>query len=97
MKKKNQLKLQENIIKRKMNRLCKSLIFKNGGKIIFNEINKERKKENAMLWTSIGLLLLFWVLGLVFNVVGGIIHVLLVLAVIVFLYNFFVKRRKTRV
>ncbi|MDR0136213.1 lmo0937 family membrane protein [Metabacillus idriensis] len=50
-----------------------------------------------MLWTSIGLLLLFWVLGLVFNVVGGIIHVLLVLAVIVFLYNFFVKRRKTRV
>ncbi|MGG4490262.1 MULTISPECIES: lmo0937 family membrane protein [Metabacillus] len=50
-----------------------------------------------MLWTIIGLLLLFWVLGLVFNVVGGIIHVLLVLAVIVFLYNFFVKRRKTRV
>lgn len=80
-----------------MNRLCKSLILKNGGKIIFNEINKERKKENAMLWTIIGLLLLFWVLGLVFNVVGGIIHVLLVLAVIVFLYNFFVKRRKTRV
>jgi Family of unknown function (DUF5670) len=50
-----------------------------------------------MLWTIIGLLLLFWVLGLVFNVVGGIIHVLLVLAVIVFLYNLFVKRGKTRV
>ncbi|MDX8291258.1 MULTISPECIES: lmo0937 family membrane protein [Metabacillus] len=46
-----------------------------------------------MLWTIIGLLILFWILGLVFKVAGGIIHILLVLALIVFLYNFFMKRK----
>ncbi|WP_156324566.1 lmo0937 family membrane protein [Bacillus sp. FJAT-27245] len=48
-----------------------------------------------MLWTIIGLLLLFWVIGLVFKVAGGLIHLLLVAAVIVFLFNFF-KNRATR-
>ncbi|WP_191562517.1 lmo0937 family membrane protein [Metabacillus idriensis] len=40
-----------------------------------------------MVWTIIGLLLLFWVLGLIFNVVGGIIHFLLVIAVVVLIYK----------
>jgi hypothetical protein len=41
-----------------------------------------------MLWTIIGVLLLFWVLGLIFNVVGGIIHFLLVIAAAVLVYKF---------
>jgi len=40
-----------------------------------------------MLWTLIVLLLLFWLLGFAFHVAGGIIHVLLVIAVILFLVN----------
>jgi hypothetical protein len=45
-----------------------------------------------MLWTIIGILLLLWVLGFSMNV-GGIIHLLLVVAVIVFLVNMFTGRR----
>jgi hypothetical protein len=46
-----------------------------------------------MLWTLIVLLLLFWVLGFAFDVAGGIIHVLLVIAAVVFLVNLFSGRR----
>jgi uncharacterized membrane protein YtjA (UPF0391 family) len=47
----------------------------------------------TMLWTLIVLLLLFWSLGLAFNVAGGIIHVLLVIAVVLFLVNLISGRR----
>jgi uncharacterized membrane protein YtjA (UPF0391 family) len=46
-----------------------------------------------MLWTLIVLLLLFWLLGFAFDVAGGIIHVLLVIAVVLFLVNLFTGRR----
>ena len=46
-----------------------------------------------MLWTIVGLLILFWVLGLVFHIAGGIIHILLVLAVIVVIYNLVTGRK----
>jgi hypothetical protein len=48
-----------------------------------------------MLWTLIVLLLLFWVLGFAFHVAGGIIHVLLVIAVVLFLVNIISGRRTT--
>ena len=46
-----------------------------------------------MLWTLIVLLLLFWVLGFAFHVAGGIIHVLLVIAVVLFVVNLLTGRR----
>ena len=46
-----------------------------------------------MLWTLIVLLFLFWALGLAFNVAGGVIHVLLVIAVVLFLVNLLSGRR----
>jgi uncharacterized protein DUF5670 len=46
-----------------------------------------------MLWTLIVLLLLFWLLGFAFHVAGGIIHVLLVIAVVLFLVNLISGRR----
>lgn len=46
-----------------------------------------------MLWTIIGILVVLWLLGLVLNVAGGFIHILLVLAVIVLAYQFLVGRR----
>ncbi len=47
-----------------------------------------------MLWTIIGLLLLFWVLGLVFEIGGALINILLVIALIVFIFNMISGRRR---
>lgn len=46
-----------------------------------------------MLWTIIAILLVLWLVGLLTHVAGGFIHLLLVLAVIVFLVNLFAGRR----
>ena len=46
-----------------------------------------------MLWTLIVLLLAFWALGLVAHVGGGLIHLLLVIAVVVFIFNLLTGRR----
>jgi hypothetical protein len=51
------------------------------------------KGERPMLWTLIVLLLLFWLLGFAFDVAGGIVHVLLVVAVVLFLVNLITGRR----
>jgi hypothetical protein len=48
-----------------------------------------------MLWTIIVLLLLFWLLGFAFDVAGGLIHVLLVIALVMFLVNLISGRRTT--
>ncbi len=46
-----------------------------------------------MLWLAI-ILVVAWLLGWgVFHVAGGLIHLLLVIAVVVFLINFFTGRR----
>lgn len=47
-----------------------------------------------MLWTLIGLLILFWILGLVFDIAGGFVHVLLVIALIVFIFNMITGRKR---
>jgi hypothetical protein len=46
-----------------------------------------------MLWTILGILVVLWLIGLVANIGGGLIHLLLVVAVIVFLANMFSSRR----
>lgn len=38
-----------------------------------------------MLWTILVILLVLWGLGLAINIAGGLIHVLLVVAVIIFI------------
>jgi hypothetical protein len=48
-----------------------------------------------MLWTIIGILVVLWLLGLIAHIGGGLIHLLLVVAVIVFIYNLITGRRKT--
>ena len=48
-----------------------------------------------MLWTIIGILVLLWVLGNIFQfVAGGLIHVLLVIALILFIVNMISGRKK---
>ncbi|RPI71278.1 MAG: lmo0937 family membrane protein [Ignavibacteriales bacterium] len=46
-----------------------------------------------MLWTIIVILLVLWLLGFSFQIGGGIIHVLLVIALIVFIINLISGRR----
>lgn len=48
-----------------------------------------------MLWTLIVLLLVFWALGLAFKVAAGLIHILLVIALVLFLVNLVSGRRTT--
>jgi hypothetical protein len=48
-----------------------------------------------MLWLLVVLLLLLWLGGFALNVAGGLVHVLLVLAVIVAVYNLLVSRGRT--
>lgn len=47
-----------------------------------------------MLYTIIVILVVLWLLGLVGKVGGGLIHLLLVVALIVFIYNMITGRRK---
>jgi len=53
-------------------------------------------EEAFMLWTLVVLLLIFWALGLAFKVAAGLIHILLVIAVVLFLVNL-VSGRRARV
>jgi hypothetical protein len=46
-----------------------------------------------MLWTIIGILVLLWLIGLVANIGGGLIHLILVVAVAVFLFQLITGRR----
>ena len=47
-----------------------------------------------MLWTIVVILFVLWLLGFfVFPIGGGLIHILLVIAVIVIIYNLIVGRR----
>jgi hypothetical protein len=46
-----------------------------------------------MLWTIFVVLLVLWLLGFSLHVAGGLIHLLLVLAVILLIYNLIVGRR----
>jgi hypothetical protein len=46
-----------------------------------------------MLWTIIVILFVLWLLGLLTSIGGGLIHILLVIAVIVLIYQLLTGRR----
>ena len=50
--------------------------------------------EMGLLWTIISLLVLFWIVGLVANIAGPIIHLLLVVAAVLFVANMFMGRTR---
>ena len=52
------------------------------------------RKEDDMLWTIAVILIILWVLGLVSSyTMGGLIHILLVIAIVVVLLNIIQGRR----
>jgi hypothetical protein len=46
-----------------------------------------------MLWTIIGILLILWLVGLVLDVAGSLIHILLVVALVVLIYRMLTGRK----
>jgi hypothetical protein len=46
-----------------------------------------------MLWTIILILLVLWLLGFSFHIGGGLIHILLIVALVVLVYNLITGRR----
>jgi hypothetical protein len=49
--------------------------------------------ESDMLWTIFVVLLILWLLGFTLHVGGALIHLILVVAVIMLIYNLIVGRR----
>jgi hypothetical protein len=47
-----------------------------------------------MLWTIFVVILILWLLGFSFHIAGGLIHLLLVVALIVLIYNLLTGRRR---
>jgi 4-hydroxybenzoate polyprenyltransferase len=50
---------------------------------------------NLLLWIGI-IVVAFWLLGVIFNILGGIIHILLIVAVIMFVIYAIKKSRSNR-
>jgi hypothetical protein len=50
-------------------------------------------KGGNMLWTIIAILFALWLLGLIAHVGGGLIHLLLVVALVIFVVNLLTGRR----
>jgi len=50
----------------------------------------------SILWAIVVILVVLWLIGLVVHIGGGLIHILLVIALIVLLYNLFVGSRARR-
>jgi hypothetical protein len=48
-----------------------------------------------MLWTIFVILLVLWLLGFSFHLAGGLIHILLVVALIVLVFNLIAGRRSS--
>jgi hypothetical protein len=46
-----------------------------------------------MLWALVVLLLLFWVIGLAVDIAGGLIHILLVIALVVVVFRLLTGRK----
>jgi len=53
----------------------------------------KKAKEDSMLYTIAVILLVLWLLGFIAHVGGGLIHLLLVVAVIVIVYRLVTGRR----
>ncbi len=47
-----------------------------------------------MLWTVFVVILILWLLGFSFHIAGGLIHILLIVALAVLIFNLVVGRRR---
>jgi uncharacterized membrane protein len=71
------------------------------GRSIFQNADAKKaslgeRRSRTMLWTIVVILVVLWLLGLVANIGGGLIHALLVIAVIIMVVNLLQGRRALR-
>lgn len=59
----------------------------------YSEYTYWKKETSVMLWTILVILLVLWLVGLLTHVGGGLIHLLLVVAVVVLVINLVTGRR----
>ncbi len=59
----------------------------------FSGMRPNRANEDSMLYTIAVILIVLWLLGFIAHVGGGLIHLLLVIAVIVIVYRLVTGRR----
>jgi 4-hydroxybenzoate polyprenyltransferase len=52
-----------------------------------------KEEERIMLWTIIALLIVLWLLGLIGGLGGNLIHILLIIAAVVLIYQLITGRR----
>jgi hypothetical protein len=65
-----------------------------GGEPPAGNVLKQQRKIKYMLYTLAVVLIILWLLGLVTSyTMGGLIHLLLVVALVMVLFNFFTGRR----
>jgi hypothetical protein len=55
--------------------------------------DSSRRRFSIMLWTILVILLVLWLIGLLSHVGGGLIHLLLVVAVVILIINLVTGRR----
>jgi hypothetical protein len=56
-------------------------------------MHPQHRKGMTMLWTIFVIILVLWLLGFSFHIAGGLIHILLVAALIVLIINLITGRR----
>jgi hypothetical protein len=59
--------------------------------MVFHLLSKRR--ENNLLYTIVAIFLILWLLGFTLHIAGSLIHLLLVIAVVIFLANLVMGRR----
>lgn len=64
-----------------------------GGQGRFQASDARSTREVSMLWTIFVVVLVLWLLGFSFHIAGGLIHILLVLALVILVFNLVVGRR----
>jgi uncharacterized protein DUF5670 len=60
---------------------------------IESRVHTMRRKEAHMLWTVFVVILILWLLGFSLHIAGGLIHILLVVALVVLIFNLMTGRR----
>lgn len=56
-------------------------------------VNSMEKEACKMLWTILVVLLILWALGFGFEIAGGLVHILLVIALVILIFRLVTGRK----
>jgi hypothetical protein len=60
---------------------------------LYSDTEVKKKESETMLWTILVILVILWLLGFIGHFGGNLIHILIVVAVIILIYNLVSGRR----